>query len=69
MYNSYFQYDIIQRGKKFSANAASEYRVYFQERGRAEVVSPWHDIPLHADLDNKVGRHGRLAVQYTVCRR
>ena len=55
------QYKTVERGKKFSPRAESQYRVYFQQRDGV-VVSPWHDIPLHADTENQVRTQAKVYI-------
>jgi len=48
MANTGSQYEAIEKGNVYSSN----YRLYF--KGPNGLVSPWHDIPLYADEQNKI---------------
>jgi len=45
------QYQTVPRGKKYSENPSSEYKLYFEDR-QGGIVSPWHDVPLYTQSDN-----------------
>ena len=39
------EFRVTERGKKFSAEAAQQFRLYLEDE--AGPVSAWHDVPLH----------------------